>query len=352
MTGSRPKIAVGFSGGVDSLVTCLLLKNKGYDVFAVTLIFTNNQMEKSFQDHVKKAAEKICINHEFLDIRKAFTQVLSYFKMGYLSGETPNPCVYCNQHIKWPYLFKYAGNIGATKVATGHYAQIGRVDGDYFISKGVDKEKEQSFFLWNLLPEQLENVELPLGNMQKAEVKAIAKKYGFTSYAKQKESTGPCFTGKNYRETLKTMLKDSENPGKGNFLSEDGEVLGRHDGYFYYTVSQRKGLGLKMPGKQFVKTILPDKNQVILAHARRLWSWQFYLRNFIIHKPEALENCSVEIKIRYRSQKARGVLINKGERILVHLSEPEWAVAPGQTAAIYTDGILIGGGYIDDIALK
>lgn len=349
MVVSKHKIVVGFSGGVDSLVTCLLLKKSGYEVYAVTLIFNNSHKTPAFQEHVKKAAALLNINHEFFDVRSSFRRVLDYFKQGYLSGKTPNPCVFCNQHVKWPKLFEYAARVGALKVATGHYAQKKALDENTFFTKGLDGEKDQSFFLWSLTPEQVEQIELPLGKMYKAEVKEVAKKNGFTVFSRQKESTGPCFTGKNYRHTLKGMLTDTELPGKGNFLSEDGEVLGRHDGYLFYTISQRKGLGLNLKGKHFVKKLIPESNQVVLTHAGRLWSREFYLKNWTIHYPAAVENCEVEIKIRYRSQKAKGVLKNAGDRLCVKLSEPEWAVTPGQTAAVYMDEYLVGGGYIDEV---
>jgi len=349
MVVSKHKIVVGFSGGVDSLVTCLLLKNSGYEVYAVTLIFNNSHKTPAFQEHVKKAAALLNINHDFFDVRSSFKSVLTYFKQGYLSGKTPNPCVFCNQHVKWPKLFEYAERVGALKVATGHYAQKKALNGNLFFTKGIDSEKDQSFFLWSLKPEQVEQIELPLGKMYKAEVKEIAQKNGFTTFSRQKESTGPCFTGKNYRHTLKAMLKETEMPGKGNFLSEEGEVLGRHDGYLFYTISQRKGLGLNFKEKKFVKKLIPESNHVVLAHAGRLWSRDFYLKNWTIHYLPAVANCEVEIKIRYRSQKAKGVLRKDEDRLRVELSEPEWAVTPGQTAAVYMDEYLVGGGYIDEV---
>ena len=345
----KMKIAVGFSGGVDSLVTSILLREKGYEIHAVTFVFSRAQLESCFQKHVKSAAKKLNIPHDFVDLRMNFERVLNYFKNGYLSGETPNPCVFCNEHVKWPGLFEFAGQIGAEKVATGHYAKIEQLQHRFVIRKGDDPEKDQSFFLWNLTPEMLEKVELPLGGVEKSNVKEIAQQFGYDDFAIQKESTGPCFVGQNYRDTLKDMMTPAENPGKGNFLDADGEMLGRHNGYPFYTISQRKGLGLEGHGKKFVRSINPCKNQVLLGNAGDLWSSNFYLRDWHLHFPELATKEKVEVKIRYRSQKAKGKIHFEGELIHIALLEPEWAIAPGQTAALYFDDRLIGGGYIDAI---
>ncbi len=348
MQNAENRVLVGFSGGVDSLVTALLLKKAGYEVHTCTFIFTDFQKKHDFISHVQKASRLIAFEHHFVDLRKKFSKkVECYFKQGYLKGETPNPCTFCNIHLKWPELLKQADKIGAQKVATGHYAQIVDFKQGLAVRRGSDPEKEQSFFLWGLSPENLKHILLPLGKMHKDEVKKIARDNGFDSFTSQKESVGPCFASKNYRDKLSSLLNKEEHPGPGNFLNTENEVLGRHEGYPFYTISQRKGLKLKKPGKLFVKEIIPQKNQIILDHAAGLWVSSFHVRNYFIHFPDILFKENIEVKIRYRNQSVLANVAKDGDKLHVQLVEPEWAVAPGQTAAFYFNDHLIGGGFID-----
>ncbi|PLX16651.1 MAG: tRNA 2-thiouridine(34) synthase MnmA [Salinivirgaceae bacterium] len=341
------KIVVCFSGGVDSLVSSYLLKEKGYDVIACTFVLNEEQNNKAFIEHAKNIASRLGIDHEVVDLRSKFSQtVLSYFKDGYLKGETPNPCVFCNTNLKWPELFAFANRLGAEKVSMGHYAQTIDLDGNYFVKKGVDPEKEQSFFLWGLSSQQIARIKFPLGNMEKSNVKQIASEIGFDDVVQRKESTGACFTKKDYRIALRKLMSEKENPGFGNFISEEGEVIGRHEGYPFYTVSQRKGLGLNLPERVFINKILPKTNQILLSGPEKLWRKEFYLKDYHIVNEQILLHNEVEVKVRYRKQFVKGRVTLKNDLLKVELVENEWAIAPGQAVAFYYNNLLMGGGYV------
>jgi tRNA-specific 2-thiouridylase len=341
------KIVVGFSGGVDSLVSSYLLKEKGYEVIACTFVLNEEQNNEVFINHAKSTAERLGVEHQFIDLRDKFSgTVLRYFKNGYLDGETPNPCVFCNTNLKWPELFAFAESVGAEIVSMGHYVQKVEVDGKFYICKGVDPEKEQSFFLWGLSSQQIKRIEFPLGKMEKEDVKRIATEIGFNDVVQRKESTGACFTKKDYRIALKSLMTESEKPGFGNFISEEGEVLGRHEGYPFYTVSQRKGLGLNMPNRIFVQKINPKNNQILLTGPEKLWIDHFFLKNYHVVDESLLFGNAVEVKVRYRKQFVKGVVVMMEDMLEVKLFDKEWAIAPGQAVAFYYNEMLVGGGFV------
>lgn len=341
------KIVVGFSGGVDSLVSSYLLKQEGYEVIACTFVLNEEQNNEAFINHAKNIANRLGVEHHVLDLRDKFSEVvLQYFKSGYLNGETPNPCVFCNTNLKWPELYAFAETVGVSKVSMGHYAQKVETGNDYYIKKGVDPEKEQSFFLWGLPSQQIERIEFPLGQMEKEDVKRIANQIGFDDVVKRKESTGACFTKKDYRIALKSLMTDSENPGFGNFISEEGEVLGRHEGFPFYTVSQRKGLGLNMPHRIFVQKINPENNQILLSGPEKLWNDHFFLKNYHVVDENLLFGNEVEVKVRYRKQFVKGCVVKSGDLLEVKLLKKEWAIAPGQAVAFYYNELLVGGGFV------
>ncbi|MDA3866370.1 MAG: tRNA 2-thiouridine(34) synthase MnmA [Salinivirgaceae bacterium] len=346
----KTKVVVGISGGVDSLATALLLQKQGAEVVGVTFIFTETQNNPEFKQHVKSVVDKLGINHAFVDKRRHFQEtVAAYFVRGYMKGQTPNPCAFCNIYVKWPELFAYAKEVGAQRVAMGHYAQISLLNGLPAVQKGTDTEKDQSFFLWGLSPKQLSQIDFPMGQMDKTDVKKLVARLGFNRVASQKESTGPCFTGKNYRTRLLQIVGEEHMPGFGNFISPDKEVLGRHKGFPFYTVGQRHGLGLNLTQKMFVKTIMPATNQIVLAEPGALWSTGFTLVDFHVHFPEIVFHEIVEAKLRYRCQQAFARVSVQGDQLRVNLIEPEWAVAPGQTAVLYFNNAVVGGGFIERV---
>lgn len=342
------KIVIGFSGGVDSLVSAHLLFEAGYEVIGCTFVLNEQQNNSGFIEHAKNTASRLGIAHEVVDLREKFSRtVLNYFKDGYMKGETPNPCVFCNTNLKWPELFNFAHMHSASYVSMGHYAQKIEVNGKFYIRKGVDPEKEQSFFLWGLSSQQIEHIEFPLGKMEKNVVKQIASDIGFEDVVERKESTGACFTKKDYRIALRNLMSENENPGYGNFISEEGEVIGRHKGYPFYTVSQRKGLGLNLPGRVFINKILPKTNQILLSGPEKLWRDHFYLNNYHVVDEKLLFENEVEVKVRYRKQFVKGRVVIDGNLLEVRLLEKEWAIAPGQAVAFYFEEMLVGGGFVE-----
>lgn len=341
------KIAVGFSGGVDSTVIALLLKKHGYHVHAFTFIFTDDYLKPDFQTYMAELVELLGVEHSFIDLRDRFRRtVLDYFTCGYLKGITPNPCVYCNNELKWPELFRVAHDNGIQQIAMGHYARIVKFEGKCAVAKSNDADKDQSFFLWKLSPKQLENIEFPLGNYDKSEVKLLAAHEGLAFVAARKESTGACFVKKDYRKTLQQIVSSNQLPGYGNFIDMSGNVVGRHNGFPFYTIGQRHGLGLKSSKRLFVKEIKSGTNQIVLSEANGLWCSEFFLIDCVIHFPRIAFSEIVEVKIRYRNQLTFARLYLQNDIIQVKTVQPVWAVTPGQTAAIYYGDILIGGGFI------
>jgi len=303
MNYTNKKIIVGFSGGVDSTVIAILLKKRDYQVHAVTFIFTDDLLNSDFQSYLSELIGLLGVEHTFIDLRDKFrNKVLNYFTQGYLKGVTPNPCVYCNNELKWPELFRIANENGVSKIAMGHYARIEKFQGRRAIAKSNDADKDQSFFLWKLSPKQLENVELPLGDYDKNEVKMLANHEGLAFVSARKESTGACFVKKDYRKTLQQNVPLGDLPGFGNFIDVSGNVVGRHSGFPFYTIGQRHGLGLKSSKRLFVKEIKPDTNQIVLSEANGLWCNEFFLVDSVIHFPEIAFSEIVEVKTRYRNQ--------------------------------------------------
>ena len=343
----KNNVAVGFSGGIDSLMTAVLLKDRGFNVYCVTFIINDVHKTSDFQSSIIQIMQDIDIEHEFVDISMQFkSSVISYFKESYLEGATPNPCTYCNIHVKWPELQKFARQMNCQYISMGHYVKKVKYRNSYVLKKGIDDNKDQSFFLWNLNSSDLKNIIFPLGIYTKETVKLMALKRGLVYSLSKKESTGPCFVDGDYRDALKTMSLDSELPGAGNIIDDDGTVIGRHKGFPFYTISQRHGLGLNLNKSVFVSKINSKDNTITVSHPSKLWSSRFEVSNYNVVVEDVLFSEIVEVKIRYRNQKALGRVEIINNRLCVSLQSPEWAVTVGQTVAFYYNNILIGGGFI------
>ena len=348
------KVLLGMSGGIDSTVSAILLRQMGYDVVGLTLRvwseddrLENKQLPQYLTD-AKNTAEKLQIPHHVADVREEFyDKVIQYFKNEYLTGRTPNPCAKCNVVLKWEVLQRFADHLNCEFMATGHYVQMEKVADFFYIKKGVDPDKEQSFFLWGLGQDILQRAIFPLGDLSKSKVREIALENGLELINKKKESTGICFLKGAYQPFLKQLIAaDKKTVPQGNFLDENGAIIGKHQGYPYYTVGQRRGLGLVPKEPYYVKSICPDKNEIVLGNRESLVVKSMIVSHYhLINKADFNE--PVITRIRYRKQAAWSrIEILDEYKLKVHFEQTEWSIAPGQTAAFYSGDRLLGGGYI------
>lgn len=355
-------IAVGMSGGVDSTMAAYFLKKQGYNVVGLTMKIWDNSLnfkprksgcfgpneEKEIKE-AKKAAKKIGIKHFVIDLKKEYREyVLDYFKKEYLKGRTPNPCVMCNAKIKFDCLLRLAlaSGIKFDKFATGHYARVGfdNKQNRYFLKKGIDKTKDQSYFLYRLNQNQLRKIVFPLGEYKKAEIKKIAKKLGYGYYSQKPES-------QNFIECRDYGIIFNRKFKKGNIIDRKGKIIGRHSGIVFYTIGQRKKLnigGLKEP--MYVLKINGKKNEITVALKKFLFSNKISIKNlcwnFLVVKPRLTEiNCQVKIRYGSKPVDCNVILINK-KTAEVEFKKPQFAPAPGQSAVFYKGDEVLGGGII------
>lgn len=362
----KKKVLVGMSGGIDSSSVCLMLKDKGYEVIGITMRVWDlpqhfSEPGQEQPNHVMQArelAERLGIEHYVADERASFKDVVvRNFIDEYLNGRTPNPCVMCNPTFKFRMLMEWADRLGCDYIATGHYVQKVEQDGSVYLKCGADTKKDQSYFLWRLSQEVLRRCIFPLGDTTKDKVRAYLTEKGFEAKARGGESMEVCFIPGDYREFLKEQLPDLEQKvGPGDFVNEQGHKLGRHQGFPFYTVGQRKGLGIALGKPAFVLKINPQKNTVMLGDADRLMTEYMLVEQPNWVNADALPAEGLAVRIRYRSKPIPCTLkkVNrlweekdaKGDLYLVHFHEPASAVTPGQSAVFYVDDLVVGGGYI------
>lgn len=354
------------SGGIDSSAVCLMLKEQGYEVIGITMRVWDlpqhfSQPGQELPNHVLEArelAQRISIEHYVADERASFKNVVvRNFIDEYLNGRTPNPCVMCNPTFKFRMLMEWADRLGCDWIATGHYVQKVEQDGAVYLKCGVDPKKDQSYFLWRLSQDVLRRCIFPLGGTTKDKVRAYLTEKGFEMKARQGESMEVCFIPGDYREFLKEQLPDlDQKVGPGDFVDEQGHKLGRHQGFPYYTVGQRKGLGIALGKPAFVLKINPQKNTVMLGDADRLLTEYMLVEQTNWVNAGALPAEGLSVRIRYRS-KSIPCTLKKVQRLwdeekeqsdlyLVHFQEPASAVTPGQSAVFYVGDRVVGGGYI------
>ena len=346
------RVLLGMSGGLDSTISALLLKEAGHTVVGLTLR-TWHRAPIAMDQNIEKAqsiAQQIGVDHHIADIRDTFKQVVvDYFCKEYLDGRTPNPCNRCNPKIKWPVLLDKAKELNCNHIATGHYVRKQLHNDQWYIKKGADPSKDQSYFLWNLNQEILQKALFPLGNLTKKQVREIALKNGFTAVAKQNESMGVCFLdGMNYRDFLSEHLGD-DSLRPGNIVDENGEILGRHNGLAHFTIGQKKGLGLK-DNTYFVLHLDAKNNQVVVSKTASLKTHQIALSEYYLTEPLAKnEKKNVAIRIRGidKVPAIPGQLkIEDDQKLHVHFDEPAWGITPGQSIVFYWDDLVIGGGIV------
>jgi len=341
------------SGGVDSSVTAALLKKEGHEVIGVTLrLFAERKNAVKCcggADSAAKArasAQAVGIRHYFKSAQGLFSKtVIDDFVSGYLSGATPNPCVECNRHLKFSYLYDLARSMDADCLATGHYAIIRKEAGAYGLYRGVDPLKDQSYFLYCLQRKQLGHLLFPLGGMTKKEVRRLAAEFGLPT-ASEPESNDICFvTEGGYDQYLRKVA--GVKPKPGYMVDAAGKRLGKHTGFFNFTVGQRRGTGVYGGARLYVTEIRPATNEVVLGPLEAARSSAFEMKglNWLAATPENEFNTSVQIRYHHKPE-ACAVRPLPGGRAEVLLASPQFAVAAGQSAVFYDGDRVLGGGII------
>jgi len=358
----KKTVVVGMSGGVDSAVTAAILKEEGYNVMGVTLTLWQDEREdeKRWQDRscckvglARHVARVLEIPHHSVDVQKVFqAEVIDNFAAVYLMGETPNPCVRCNERIKFGKLLSVAKELGADFLATGHYARI-QFQPDrkrYALYKGVDPKKDQSYFLYRLSQEQLGATLFPLGAMNKEAVYQRAVALGLP-YEEVLESQEVCFvTQKDYRAFLSENHPESMSPG--NIVTETGETVGEHDGIAFYTIGQRRGVGVALGERHYVTGLNLLKNEVTVGPESSLFVEKLITKDHVwggLGIPE--EPICISAKLRYRASEQKAELsILPDQYASLCFERPQRAVAAGQSAVFYKEDEVIGGGVIVSLA--
>lgn len=346
------QIGVAMSGGVDSSVAALLLKEQGFAVFGLTAK-TWPEGSRCCSDEDVRSARRVCdalaIPHYVVDLSDPFERhVVAYFEEEYLAGRTPSPCARCNRHIKFGELLQHAVGMGAESMATGHYARVDKtVGGRYRLLKGVDPAKDQTYFLFDLSQEQLSRSLFPVGAMSKVDVMAHARRAGLPVQDRP-ESQDLCFVA----EGEHAALIEKRSPGRivpGEIRDSEGHVLGRHGGIHRFTIGQRRGLGVAAGEPRYVAALDPATASVVLGpredlmHRTALVSGVRWTSGRVPNGPER-----VEAKVRYRQAAAPAVVTPTGaDTAELRFEEPQFAITPGQIAAFYAGDELLGGGWIE-----
>jgi tRNA-uridine 2-sulfurtransferase len=359
----KDKVLVGMSGGVDSSVAAALLVEQGYDVIGVTIKThryedvggnIGNESSCCSLDGINDArlvCDTLGIPHYVVDFTEPFgSKVIDYFIDEYLNGRTPNPCVICNRTIKWEEMLKKADLIGAKYIATGHFANVRRdeITGRYVISRGKDLNKDQSYAMWTLTQHSLSRTIFPLGDLKKPEVRELAVKYGLR-IASKGESYEICFIPDNdYTRFLKNNVEGLEERVEGGEIVMNGTVVGKHRGFPFYTVGQRKGLGLSTPEPVYVTRIDYQNNVIEVGRNGNLHHSSLIADNVnLIKYADWSTGRKVVAKIRYKDNGAPALVIDNFDgTVTVNFSEPRRAITPGQSVVFYENDDLVGGAII------
>ena len=350
------KVLLAFSGGIDSFMAALILKNQGYQVEAVNFrLFTPFHYDENQEiEEIKKKAAALGIRVHFVNLKKELDEkVIRPFLHAYLKGLTPSPCSLCNRVVKWAHLKRYALDNGFQKIATGHYIKIKKSEDNFFVHKGKDPIKDQSYFLWELNNDMLSMAMTPLGEYTKSEIRHMAREYGFKKIIKKSESMGVCFLeGRNYRQLLKERI-NIQTDHKGKILDEQMNEIGHHLGIYNYTIGQKKDLFFhdsRHKGWQ-VKKIIRDKNSLVAAPMEHLMKDEFFIHqlNFNGGIPKNRKISALQLVVRGYGNNPSGTacieFLNE-QLARVKVSEPVWALTPGQPAVFYKGNRLVGGGIL------
>ncbi|WP_142602086.1 tRNA 2-thiouridine(34) synthase MnmA [Solitalea koreensis] len=355
------RILVAMSGGIDSSVAAIMLHEQGYEVIGLTMKTWDYASSGSSSketgccsldsiNDARSLAVDYGFPHYILDIREEFGNfVIDNFVDEYLAGRTPNPCVLCNTHIKWEALMKRADKLDCEFIATGHYANIRQENERYVVSKGLDDNKDQSYVLWGVSQYNLSRTKLPLGSFRKTEIRQMAMDMNQIDLANKSESYEICFVPDNdYRSFLRHRVPDLEQKvDGGNFVMSDGTIVGKHKGYPFYTIGQRRGLGIAMGEPVFVTRIHPETNTVVLGREDELLKSEALVRNFNLIKYGSIqEPIEAVTKIRYKDAGTMSTIVEENDKIKVSFDHSVSAIAPGQSAVFYEGNDLLGGGFL------
>jgi len=360
----RKTVLVAMSGGVDSAITAALIKKQGFNVIGVTMQIWPKDMPRpagetsccslSAIEDARRVAQILDIPYYVLNFRDLFEEkVINYFIREYQAGRTPNPCIACNQFVKFEALLQKAFELGADAIATGHYARIeyDSVKNRYLMLKAIDKDKDQTYVLYNFSQSQLAKTIMPLGSFTKKEVRRMAAEIGLL-VAEKPESQEICFIpGNNYRE----FLRQRRGPGKpGLFLDLKGDIVGYHNGVSFYTVGQRKRLGLALGYPVYVVKINPEENTIIVGtNEDLLQDFLIAANNNFIFIDNLKNDMEVTVKIRYKAKEAPAIISPTREgKVKVRFFKPQKAITPGQSVVYYIDELVVGGGVIESSAYQ
>lgn len=357
---NHKKVVVGMSGGVDSSVAAWLLKEQGYEVIGVTMQIWQDETEQAMEENggccglsavedARRVAQMLDIPYYVMNFKSDFQKyVIDYFVKEYLQGRTPNPCIACNRYVKWESLLKRSMEIGADYIATGHYARVTRLsNGRYALQKSATTAKDQTYALYNLTQEQLTHTLMPVGDYTKEEIRAMAEKIGLRTAGKP-DSQEICFIPDH--DYAGFILRETEGkvPPAGNFVTNDGRILGRHKGITHYTIGQRKGLGVALGFPVFVTEIRPETNEVVLGSNEEVFGNTLCAGQLnFMSIPALQEEMEVIAKIRYNDKgKPCKIHMADEQRVVCQFHEPVRAITPGQAVVFYDGDIVVGGGTI------
>jgi len=368
ITAMKKRVVVGLSGGVDSAVAAALLKAKGYEVIGLTMCFNLAESgrkkvsccSRQGIEDARRVAHKLGIKHYVLNMQKALEErVIKNFCREYFSGRTPNPCVLCNQYLKFGELLEQVKVLDAQFLATGHYARLAKTPAGFLLKKAKDPQKDQSYFLYRLNQNQLKQVLFPLGNYTKEEVRRLARKFQLP-VAEKKASQEVCFLpDDDYRSFLRTRAK-KEMPA-GPIIDAQGKITGRHKGIAYYTVGQREGLGVAKGYPVYITRIDPKANSIYIGSKEEASVSEFLVKDLHFAIKPALKKIALKVKIRYNQKEVKADLFFFGNKPTGHKSvvwpsiakvifkKPQFAVTPGQSAVFYDKSRVLGGAIIDEV---